>query len=194
MLLVRSDFLVRNFLLALLTVVFANHAHRQIHVFVIILLFSGFPLAMLSPYRWFAPNVVEAVVASCLTMLLLGAGMLLGAENKREVVINDLQILFGVFIGVGWLAFVVVGCRQVHLRVFPAPRYLPSSVLIRTACAVGARVMKLELGKRCFLLDSDNLDSLDVLLDIVRTTNHVVLLARDTLWRPWCAADLPRSR
>lgn len=190
----RLFFLIRNFLLTLLPVVFANHGHRQIHAFVIILLFTGFPQAMLQPYRGLAPNVLEALVASCLTMLLLGAGFLLGAEN-REVVTNDLQIFFGIFIALGCLGFSITVCRQVFLRFFPDPRYFAFLSHHKGGCSVGARVMKIELerklGKKCFL-DSDNLDSLEVLLDIVRTsTNHVVLLlTSETLWRPWCAGEI----
>ena len=156
-------FLIRNFLLALLPVVFANHGHRQIHAFVIILLFTGFPQAMLQPYRGLAPNVLEALVASCLTMLLLGAGFSLGAEN-REVVTNDLQIFFGIFIALGCLGFSITVCRQVYLRFFPDPRYFAFLSHHKGGCSVGARVMKIELerklGKKCFL-DSDNLDSLE---------------------------------
>merc|ERR1719210_1006613 len=58
-----------------------------------------------------------------------------------------------------------------------------------------ARFIKLAMRRSTnaeIFLDSDNLEDLDVLFDIVRTQvqNHVVLLTSELLKRIWCAGEI----
>lgn len=189
-------YIMRNFLLALLPVVFANHGHRQIFGFSIVLLLFGFPQAMLKPWRGYMANALDGLVTACLLLVLLGAGFLLPWDNEtKDLVQFDLQLVFGTLMAVTLGGFASIMAVSVYKRFFSRSSFVAFLSHHKGGCAAGARLMKMDLERytgRSLFLDSDNLDNLEFLLHIVRSgcQNMVVLLTRETLWRPWCAGEL----
>jgi hypothetical protein len=105
-----------------------------------------------------------------------------------------MQVYFSIAIVCLLLPFVVVVGSRFYRGCFP-PQYNAFLSHHKAGCAVGARLMKMELLGRISgkpFLDSDELDDLENVLDIVRCMSKtlVILLTAETLWRPWCAGEI----
>lgn len=193
-------YLMRNFLLALLPVIFANHGHRQIFGFSIVLLAFGFLQAMLQPWRGRLPNYLDALVTACLVLSLIGACLLLPRSKGTQTLMQlDMQFVLCGLVILSMGAFSVIMVMHFWKRFLPTAPYIAFLSHHKGGCAAGARLLKMDLerftGGKIFL-DSDNLDNLEFLLHMVRSSSQsvVVLLTRETLRRPWCAGELATAQ
>jgi hypothetical protein len=189
-------YLARNFIIAILPVVFPDYGHRQVSMLALVLLLFGFSQGWLRPWRGFMPNLLDSITTCCLIMALVGAALLNKADHDQ--VILDMQVFFTVLIVIVTLSTAGFVGFMTWRRFFPPKLFAAFLCHHKLGCAVGARLMKLELEqrlKRPVFLDSDALDNLEDLLDIVRTSisNLVVLLTAETLSRPWCAGEIATS-
>jgi len=186
-------YLCRNFGIAILPTLFADYGHRQVFLLTVLLLVFGFLQAWLQPWRGFIPNFIDASTTSCLIMTLLGAAFLF--DVNVDTLTEDLRLCFIVIFCLALCCFVVPMTFLMYRRFVPRKKYAAFLCHHKGGCAVGARLVKLELEHRLkasIFLDSDELDNLEDLLDIVRcATGHlVVLLTQQTLSRPWCAGEV----
>lgn len=187
-------FLFRNFMMALVPVIFSNLPHLQVIVLAGLLIFFGQLSCSMHPWRGKPPNYIEALLIGFMIVSLMVAGILIEVDNDE--VTTDLQaILVIVLVGMAVPLFGFVG--QLVYKSLRASSQTYGIFLShhKLGMAAGARLVKMELarrtGKRIFL-DSDELDDLDCVLDTVRNGTEclVVLLTTDTLWRPWCAGEI----
>jgi hypothetical protein len=186
-------YLVRNFIIAILPVIFADYGHRQVFLLCGVLMLFGFLQGWLRPWRGLLPNLLDTITTSCLIMALVGAALLHNVEY--DMVVTDMQVFFTVLIVIICFAIFVFISLMAWRRFFPPKLYEAFLCHHKLGCAVGARLMKLELEQRLkkpVFLDSDALNNLEDLLEVVRGSigNLVVLLTAGTLSRPWCAGEI----
>lgn len=187
--------LLRGLLISFMPIVFANFAARQIMFTGLVLVVFLLVQAWWQPWRLLAPNLLDSIVCAGLVLILLGGGVIVGGgERDKDVLLSDMQSLFVLAI-VGLILPFVFAIAFVFYRRFFPQRYCAFLSHHKGGCAVGARLMKMELSGRVagrVFLDSDELDDLENVLDIVRCMSKalVILLTADTLWRPWCAGEI----
>lgn len=187
-------YLSRNFIIAILPVVFADCIHRQILCFSLVLLALGFPQMYWQPWRGLHTNFLDAIFTLGILLFLL-FGALLTPNTNYEVLMLDTHVFLMVVICLVSLSLIGVAVRLGYRSIFPQRLYWAFLSHHKRDCAVGARLMKMDLEvvvKRSVFLDADDLDDLEVLMDIVRTAvdRFVLLLTPDMLWRPWCAGEI----
>jgi len=187
-------FFFRNFLMALVPVIFVNFAHLQVIVLAGMFVFFGLLSCSLKPWRGGTPNLMEALLMGNFILALMVAGTLVDVDV--DDVTKDLQvILLVVVIGMSFPLSIFVGQLVYRSMLASAKTYGIFLSHHKLGMAAGARLAKMELsrrtGKRVFL-DSDELDDLDSVLDTVRNGTEclVVMLTTETLWRPWCAGEI----
>jgi hypothetical protein len=186
-------YLVRGLFIALVPIIFADDSHRQVFALTLVLLCFGSVFAWWLPWRGSLPNITDVVVNACFIVLLVCASLLL--DVKADTVLVDMQV----FLCIPLVAAMVTPLGVVGfylLRAWRSPqKYSAFLCHHKVGCAAGARLMQMDLelylGGPVFL-DSDNLENLEGLLDIVRSRvkNMVVLLTAKTLSRPWCAGEI----
>mmetsp|Transcript_51137 Transcript_51137/g.131895 ORF Transcript_51137/g.131895 Transcript_51137/m.131895 type:complete len:754 (+) Transcript_51137:206-2467(+) len=189
-------YLLRSFLLALIPVVFANYGHRQVLFFCGVMIFFGMLQAYLQPWRGTLPNIMDMMVSSLMVLTLLCAALLLGFDEVDvELIRRDMTTIFALLLAALMMSmFGVIGFLM-YLRFFPKRQFLAFLSHHKVGCAAGARMLKMELTQRCsgkVFLDSDDLDSLDKVLEYVRSGSDklIVMMTGETLWRPWCAGEI----
>jgi len=182
--------------IAVLPIIFANYGHRQIFFMTVVLVCYGFVQAWLLPWRTGLPNVLDALMTGSLILILCGGGMLVGTdESEKALVTTDMQVFFSFLLAFLILTFVAIFAVHLFWHVYPQRRFAAFLSHHKAGCAVGARLMKFELTQRCkasVFLDSDELDNLENVLDIVRSMSKtfVILHTAEILWRPWCAGEI----
>jgi len=186
-------YLFRNFIIAILPVAFADDGHRQVFLLACVLMAFGFVQGWLQPWRGLMPNLLDTVTTACLIMALLGAALL--HDVDYDAVVADMQVFFTILIVVMCITLSTLVMLLSWRRFFPSKLYAAFLCHHKQGCAVGARLMKLELElrlKKQVFLDSDALNNLEDLLETVRASigTLVVLLTAGTLSRPWCAGEI----
>jgi hypothetical protein len=186
-------YLFRALLINFIVVFFPDHGHRQLLALTVVFVVFGLITAWLRPWRGRVANHLEVLVSFCLVISLACVGLILEVNDK--IINSDLQVVLSVTLvtclgAIVWLLGLFTW-RSVQHRV----KYAAFLCHHKLGCGAGARWMKLELEQRLraeVFLDSDNLDEIDALLDIVRceVQNLVVLLTTETLSRPWCAGEI----
>jgi fucose 4-O-acetylase-like acetyltransferase len=81
-------YLVRNFTITILPVVFADDGHRQVFMLASVFMFFGFTQCWLKPWRGFLPNLLDIITTFCLVMALVGAALLDSADY--DLVVQDM--------------------------------------------------------------------------------------------------------
>jgi hypothetical protein len=186
-------YLARNVLFAMVPIFFADYGHRQIVLLSCVLLVYGLAQTRLQPWRGLGPNLLDTVTVGLLLLALCAGGLLVQVDHN--VVAEDLQVFFSVILVL--MVGIVIGTVGYFVWRVKVPRNAFAAFLChhKVGCGAGARLMKMELEARLqapVFLDSDSLDDLEDLLNIVRTSvkNLVVLLTKDVLSRPWCAGEI----
>eukprot|EP00930_Biecheleria_cincta_P028573 TRINITY_DN19944_c0_g2_i1.p1 TRINITY_DN19944_c0_g2~~TRINITY_DN19944_c0_g2_i1.p1 ORF type:complete len:1742 (-),score=234.93 TRINITY_DN19944_c0_g2_i1:108-5333(-) len=183
-------YLVRNMVIALVPVVFANTTTLQIVAMGAVLQWSAALQASLWPWRTLGSNLSDLAISQCLGLVLLGAAPLLE--------VNDSSMLANLIFTVVMLLFLaglaVIG-HAVYSR-FRPPRAFGAFLCHHKAGAGSlCRYMKTVASKHSssvLFLDSDELESLDLIFDTVRcaTKALVAVLSPELLHRMWCAGEI----
>ncbi|CAK0845630.1 unnamed protein product [Prorocentrum cordatum] len=186
-------FVIRNLLMAMAPVVFADLPAMQglSMSFVLIIIFGC--VCYLLPWRTSSANFLDCVIAICLLMIL-NTGMVLSplGSDSVEVIIQVILaiLLVGIFgLGLGVAAY------NFKQSIFPPKRYGVFLSHHKGGAQLLARWFKQQLCDSIrddVFLDSDNLQEMFSLLHTAafETKNLVILLTAETLLRPWCACEI----
>lgn len=183
--------LVRSLAVALVPVYFIDAPATQLLLLSTIFAFFAAGEAWLRPWRIeLATKLDIFIAASMVPILMCGA-----VSGDIKPTGDSLFWGGGVLCGVIALMIMMVLLHVILRRFRPFNKFLHFICHHKQGAAAQARVMKFILeqssGESCFI-DSDHLDDLDELYDVVRTTvtNLVVYLTRNTLTRPWCVGEI----
>jgi len=184
-------YLLRNLVIAATPVLVPDMALVQIlvmsTVFVTDLMFEG----GLFPWRTIVANVSNMICLACLLIFLQIGAVLLVVEDTSALGVF-LCAFFVLLLAtmVGFVAFSAYGA------VVPGHRYDVFLCHHKDGAGSFARWLKIKIQSKrpkwVIFLDSDCLEELDLIVDIVATqTRKVAALLSRLLWtRPWCAAEL----
>jgi len=145
----------------------------------------------LQPWRSTSSNILDGVLASLMVLLLTCCAMSTTFPDA-DAVIGRVGLTIFILI---FLSTAGTICFHLYKRFRPTPLFPRFICHHKADAAAQARYLQMvfvtQTGESCFL-DSDNLNNLDDLLDVVRcrTGQLIVLLTGDTLHRPWCAAEI----
>lgn len=145
----------------------------------------------IKPWRGIITNVADGVLTGCLLLLLICAAVGTTFEQADTVIGTFGAVVLVLFFCVvfGIIATVL------YRRFVPRPYYSRFICHHKADAAAQARLLQITLSERTHttvFIDSDHLNNLDALFDIVRcrTGCLVIYLTRDTLKRPWCAGEI----
>ncbi|CAE7368350.1 Tg, partial [Symbiodinium sp. CCMP2592] len=187
--------LYRNAIIALLPTVLVGVPEVQVPLMGIMLLAVQNLSLQTAPWRTQMANRVDMLLTDLLLVTLLSAGPLLLLDEASSTAVLGwllcvpiLSILLVVLLG--FLRLAVKAIRQKREKLYDI-------FLCHHKAGGGSlsRLMKLVIlqhsSARVFL-DSDQLQNLDLLFDIIRTStkNVVVVLTGELLSRSWCAGEI----
>lgn len=187
-------YLLRSVLMAVPPVLFPSPGHAPLFCLTIVV--AGFTCVQcwLKPWRTRAANITDAALALATVMVLAAATALVQANpDAVEGQIGGFMwatLVIALLVMIGLLAFFVLKSLRSRGHCYDA--FLSHH---KGGAARLARLTKCMLEDTCRMkvfLDSDELDDLEQLFNIVRTDvrNLVVLLTTETLRRLWCAGEL----
>ncbi|CAE7280384.1 GRM8 [Symbiodinium natans] len=194
--LARSLVLVyRSAFVALLPIVLVGLPELQVPVMGGILLLVNDLQAHMWPWRTSSANLVDLILTAFLVLVLLGAGPLLVLDSEQSVSVLGWLLCIPVF---GTLIVAVVGlARAVVKDLLQRQKRLFGVYLCHHKGGSGSlcRLIKILIAKHSstrVFLDSDNLENLDYLFDIVRTSTSsvVVVMTPELPKRIWCAGEI----
>jgi hypothetical protein len=188
--------LIRNSLICFSLLVFDVRGTLSLHAIFCVLLLSGFLQAFHNPWRFPAANCSEVLLTFLQIVLLL---ILLPRKAvadfgryQQDTLIVGTGILVCLMIAV--LGGVLFGATRAVFMKY----HKPNDVFLshhKGGAAVTARLLKTimspSLSNNVFL-DSDDLQDLDSLFEVVRSKTLVlaIILTSETLRRPWCAGEI----
>uniref|UniRef100_A0A6U9URZ9 TIR domain-containing protein n=1 Tax=Zooxanthella nutricula TaxID=1333877 RepID=A0A6U9URZ9_9DINO len=181
----------RSLCLCFVPVVFRHDGSLQI--FAISVTLGSFEVvqAILTPWRTYWVNIMDACLTAMLQCFLLLGAMVTKAEISEATVGTLGQVAVSLFL----LGILVAVCVAIVMRFFPQPFYHYFICHHKAHSAAQARLLKLLIvgkTKKKVFIDSDDLVDLDTLFDTVKSKvgTLLVYLTRDTLTRPWCAGEV----
>ncbi|CAE8630546.1 unnamed protein product [Polarella glacialis] len=183
-------YLLRNLLVALVPVVFSNTPSMQVVSMGSILQVFAAIQAMLWPWRTDGSNLSDVSISLFLVIVLLGAAPLLE--------VSDPSVL-GVLVFVAVMALLAAGLlvmlHALYTRFRPAKSFGIFLCHHKAGAGILSRYIKLVAFKHSsslLFLDSDELESLDLIFDTVRsaTKSLVIILSPELLTRMWCAGEI----
>lgn len=186
-------FLLRNLGIAFLPVIFSNNIQSQLLFMSLLMASSCASQCVLQPWRYKMANYVDTA-CSVLVILILVSGALL-VERDAARTKSVVSKFFTVISGLLFLLLLGVLGSMVKAMTIPRRRYGVFLSHHKEGAAALARWFKLmlhELTPDPVFLDSDELDRLDLIFEIVAfdTKNVVVLCTKEILRRIWCAGEI----
>eukprot|EP00930_Biecheleria_cincta_P015195 TRINITY_DN12760_c0_g1_i3.p1 TRINITY_DN12760_c0_g1~~TRINITY_DN12760_c0_g1_i3.p1 ORF type:complete len:1977 (-),score=290.77 TRINITY_DN12760_c0_g1_i3:289-5610(-) len=185
--------LLRSFFIALVPVVLSTNVQAQLLVMCAVLTTTLFLQAALWPWRGRAANYLDGAFSCGLLMLLTGGSMLapMNKGHAEDTLKGFAIVIVGLAFALGLAAMSVIG----YTVFFPPKRYAIFLSHHKGGAAVQARWMKEILKDKVsgkIFLDSDELDSLDLIFSVVaeQSKTFVLLLSAETLSRMWCAGEI----
>ncbi|CAE8581743.1 unnamed protein product [Polarella glacialis] len=183
-------YLFRNLLVALVPVIFANTPAMQVVSMGSVLQMFAAIQAMLWPWRTDGSNVSDISISLFLVIVLLGAAPLLEVSDPSVLGVLVFVAVFALF-GAG----LVVILHALYQRFQPAKSFGIFLCHHKGGAGILSRYMKLVAFKHSsslLFLDSDELESLDLIFDTVRsaTKSLVIILSPEVLTRMWCAGEI----
>jgi len=183
-------YILRSALIALVPVI--PNSRAQVIVIEVLLFSTTLVQAHTFPWRVESANYLDCTLSSILITTLCCASFLVdGADPKTlsllcSVLLVGMMVL-AVTLMLGSLATHFVMRRQKEFQYFITHH--------KADAAAQARLLKMMLQRltaRPVFIDSDNLQNLDFLFEVVRSKvqNLIVYLTSDTLSRPWCAGEI----
>eukprot|EP00434_Breviolum_minutum_P036186 symbB.v1.2.032056.t1/scaffold3795.1/size50223/4 len=186
--------LYRNALVATLPVALSRLPELQIPIMGGVLLASLIVQARTNPWRTVTANMVELLLTAFLMVTLLGAAPLLELNVKLSSSILGWLLCIPIFCLITTGLFAMLRPLLLH---FQGTQQFDIFLCHHKAGAGSlCRLLKLLAVKHsssvCVFLDCDQLENLDILFDVVRssTKNVVVVLTPELLKRVWCAGEI----
>ncbi|CAE7316290.1 GRM1 [Symbiodinium sp. CCMP2456] len=185
--------LYRNGLVALLPVILVGVPSLQVPLMGAVLLASTAIQAHLCPWRTARANLVDFLLTSFLLVTLLGAAPLLQTSDKDALVVLSWLLCIPVL---GILVVALSALARTAMMHFQK-RLLFGIFLCHHKGGAGSlcRLMKILIARHTstrVFLDCDQLENLDFLFDIIRTSTKsvVVVLTPELLRRVWCGGEI----
>lgn len=185
--------LYRNGLIALLPVLLVKLPEVQVPFMRMVLLISMALQSRKYPWRSTEANYIELLLTGFLLVILLGAAPLL------EINIDTSSEALGWLLFVPVVGLVVPGFLALGMPIWShlKPKQRFGIFLYHHKAGAGSlcRLMKIFLSRHSkakVFLDCDQLENLDFLFDVVRSSSRsvVVVLTPELLKRVWCAGEI----
>jgi hypothetical protein len=184
-------FLSRSLGLAFIPVLLSSQGPRLLVLLIFLCGYTVFQL-LVWPWRGKLTNFADLIVSvSLIATGIIGCLLTPPSDDVRNVA---QAVLVGSFVA---LICVLIACLgRAAIRGLATSRRKDFRYFLshhKTAAGCMARYMQQLLdGDGKIFLDSDHLQDLDLLIDIVRKDVDVllVILSEDIFWRPWCAAEI----
>lgn len=182
--------MTRSLLLCLVPVVIQDNPATQMMVMSVVILAGLVLQALTRPWKNRLTNIFDGVVTAGLQLILICAALSTDmlADEEQMSILGTVSVYF-IFCAVA-VAMVVA----VYQRLRPHPRYDVFVCHHKAEASAQARLLKciMRAMKIEVFLDSDDLQHLDTLFDMVRcrVLHVIVYLTRGTLSRPWCAGEI----
>eukprot|EP00439_Symbiodinium_sp_Y106_P079777 s542_g18.t1 len=185
--------LYRNGMVALLPSLLVDLREFQVPTMGIILWTSAALQARIWPWRTDQANLVDVLLASFLLIVLLGAAPLLVLDRSRSALLLGWLLVVPIF---GLLLTAVLALMRTLLRSL-SPQRVFGVFLCHHKGTAGSlcRLIKILIARHSSInvfLDSDELENLDLLFDIIRTSTKsvLVILTAELPKRIWCAGEI----
>mmetsp|Transcript_19670 Transcript_19670/g.42614 ORF Transcript_19670/g.42614 Transcript_19670/m.42614 type:complete len:738 (-) Transcript_19670:82-2295(-) len=185
--------MTRSLLVCLVPVVIIDDGGFQVLCLTAILILFSQVQMYLHPWRSHKTNMMDGAQSVILVLLLVGSGLTTQLDLDKRAVAT-----LGV-VGFALMLFLVLltMMNTVH-RILQVHPFYPYFICHHKADASAqARYLKMLLDQRGLVgqgafLDSDHLQDLDKLFDIVKTRVGILMtyLTRGTLTRPWCCGEI----
>jgi len=182
--------LLRSTLICFVPVFFTRMEHQVVLVMAVQLMFMLFQQA-LRPWRSDATNMIDGVLSAILVLVLMCASLANNVQADLRLIQPLSYVILAIF-ALLCLGALFVAAYHYFRR---TPFYHHFICHHKAGAAAQARLLKMRLqalNNSSVFVDSDDLQNLDSLFDIVKSNVEelVVYLTRDTLTRPWCAGEI----
>ncbi|CAE8718953.1 unnamed protein product, partial [Polarella glacialis] len=182
----------RNALVALVPVVLVTVPGLEILIMGGVMLGSAVLPARLWPWRTDLASICDVAIYSILVVLLLATGPLITPNESDNLVLPILMCVLALSVIFAVVVATTIAMLQRHRQ-----RNLYGAFLCHHKGGAGvlARFIKMAAAAHTndqMFLDSDNLEDLDTLFNIVRseTKNVIVIMTPEVLKRIWCAGEI----
>lgn len=186
--------LYRNALVALMPTVLVGIPEVQVPLMGMILIAVQNLQIHTAPWRTGLANLVDVLLTDLLLVILLSAGPLLLTDKTQSATVLGWLLCIPVL---SMLLVALVGFEKLALKHIQWNTKLYGIFLCHHKAGGGSlsRLLKILISQHSstrVFLDSDELENLDMLFDIVRTStkNLVVVLTPELLSRSWCAGEI----
>ena len=184
--------LMRNLLISLAPVIFSNSSFWQVVSIQFIILTNLICTGRFMPWRTEISNKSDLGTSFALAMFIMIAGLRIDVDRDDTGVVHAIiatNCVLAIFVMISWVVGYSLFLRRAT-RKFGA--FLCHH---KEGAACLARFFKLKIAvysNSAIFLDSDCLQKLDLLFDMVRafSQNLVVLETKMILARPWCAGEI----
>jgi len=188
--------LTRNLLVALIPVVFVSIVPLQVVLMGCVLLIGGAIQTQVWPWKTDFANRSDEVVSFGLVIIIIAAAPLMDAPQDTKE--NVLGILMFIMVITIWSTVLFVMFYAIYRRFRRTKTYAAFLCHHKLGAGSWCRFAKMTIekyGHGNVFLDSDNLEDLDLLFNIVRTdvSNLVIVLTPEVLKRMWCAGEIVTS-
>ncbi|CAE8713782.1 unnamed protein product [Polarella glacialis] len=183
-------YLFRNLLVALVPVVFSNAPALHVVSMGTVLQVYAAIQAMFWPWRTFGSNVSDTAISLFLVFVLLAAAPLLQVPDPSVLTF----LVFAAMICLAACGLLVI-LHAIFTRFRPAKSFGMFLCHHKAGAGSLARYIKLvafQHSSSLLFLDSDELESLDLIFDTVRSASKalVIILSPELLHRMWCAGEI----
>eukprot|EP00930_Biecheleria_cincta_P028769 TRINITY_DN20054_c0_g1_i1.p1 TRINITY_DN20054_c0_g1~~TRINITY_DN20054_c0_g1_i1.p1 ORF type:complete len:712 (+),score=108.49 TRINITY_DN20054_c0_g1_i1:313-2136(+) len=186
-------YLTRNALVALLPVALTTQPALHVVAMGSVLVLSLTVVTLLMPWRTRLANQADMAMGHTLVFIMLAAGPMLVIDQSGGELIASIMLAF-LCLALPTVAFVCV-CLLMYARIATNSFYDVFFCHHKKAAGSCVRFLKMLLQQKAQLrafLDSDELQHLDELLDVVRSKskNLLIVATPEILRRPWCLAEI----
>eukprot|EP00930_Biecheleria_cincta_P104917 TRINITY_DN973_c0_g2_i1.p1 TRINITY_DN973_c0_g2~~TRINITY_DN973_c0_g2_i1.p1 ORF type:complete len:1809 (+),score=239.90 TRINITY_DN973_c0_g2_i1:84-5510(+) len=186
-------YLTRNLCIALTPTIFAFSARAQILVMTSVLVLTALIQVRVWPWRTKFANLADMTINAVLILTMPGMCLLI-PESDRSQKEYVASYLISIMV-LAFLSGLLTITYMVYRQFAPAKPYIAFLCHHKGGAANLARLFKIKLCQLTtsdIFLDSDALETLDLLYDTVRSRvkNLVILLTKETLSRMWCCGEI----
>lgn len=183
-------FLLRNFTLALIPVVFSDTGVLKLVIMAAVVVINMSLSGILWPWRTPGANTADQLLNACLIIAILAAAPLM--ENPDSVALNVL--IFSMMVIMLLVGLLIIS-KAVYITLLSPKLYGIFLCHHKSASGVLCRYIKMTVEKQstCHVfIDTDSVAGMEVLFDIVHcfVRNVVVVLTPLILNKTWCAGEI----
>lgn len=183
-------YICRSLTISLIPIIFANTATLQtLSMTCVFFVFSALQVANL-PWRTALGNFADWISSFCIIVVLEAVGPMQQVPDRNIPGLASFTLILSLF-------FCICGflCYTLYFRLRKPQKYGLFLCHHKAGAGVLSRFIKVIVAKHSpvqVFIDSDQLQDLDHLFDIVRcsTKNLVVIFSPELLYRSWCAGEI----